>query len=319
MTRSRTIARALALVWLGHAVATAQRAAPAPVFTADDLMTSVTTLAAPALEGRRTGTAGNARARAWIIEQFKSAGLTPLGASYELPFTFKRQQGVAPMDMSAVNIAGMCRGSGSKDRGAMIVTAHYDHLGVRDGAIYRGADDNASGVAALIALARQCQQAPWTHDTVFVSFDAEEMGLRGAQAFVSSPPIPRERMAVNLNLDMVARGDKGELYIAGTRHTPSLRKVLEPVAAGASIRVLFGHDSGGGRDDWTTQSDHGAFHRAGIPFLYFGVEDHPDYHRPTDTPEKIDAKFLFESTRTVLDAVTAVDRSLPLPSTKRPN
>jgi hypothetical protein len=315
---AKVVATAFLLVVAAENAARAQRAVPQPVFSADELMTSVSTLASPSMEGRRTGTPANAKARAWIVEQFKAAGLTPFGGSYELPFTFQRRQqgGAAPAEMSGVNVAAVCRGTGAKDDAAIILTAHYDHLGVREGATYHGADDNASGVAVLVALARQCKQSAWTHDVVFVAFDAEELGLQGARAFVASPPIPKARIAVNINLDMVARGDKGELYIAGTHHTPSLRKVLEPVASAASIKVLFGHDSGGGQNDWTNQSDHGAFHAAGIPFLYFGVEDHPDYHKPTDTADKINPRFFYEAARTILNGVTAVDRGLPLPTLK---
>ena len=90
--------------------------------------------------------------------------------------------------------------------------------------------------------------------------------------------------------------------------------MLEPVAARAPIKVLFGHDkpkAAAAIDDWTTQSDHGAFHAAGIPFVYFGVEDHPDYHKPTDTADKIDATFFCQVAATILDAVTALDRALP--------
>jgi Zn-dependent M28 family amino/carboxypeptidase len=311
--------RAFAAVWLvllatlpGIALQPAAKA----VFTAEELMADVTTLAAPAMEGRRTGTPGNTKAREWILQQFKAARLEPLGAEYQLPFSFeRRQQGSAdPQKMPGVNLAGVCRGSGSKDTGAMIITAHYDHLGVRDGATYHGADDNASGVTVLLALARQCRQSPWAHDAVFVAFDAEEIGLQGARAFMLAPPLPKERLAVNINFDMVARGDKNELYVAGTSHTPALRKILQPLSARTTIRVLFGHDSGGGQNDWTSQSDHGAFHNAGIPFLYFGVEDHPDYHQPTDTADKINPKFFYQSALTILDAVAAVDRALPLPA-----
>jgi Zn-dependent M28 family amino/carboxypeptidase len=298
----------------GNAVVAAAQPAVKAVFTAEQLMADVTLLAAPDMAGRRLGTPGNAKAREWILQQFKAASLEPLGKDYQLPFSFeRRQQGsAAPEKMSGVNLAGVCRGTGAKDNGAMVITAHYDHLGVRDGAIYYGADDNASGVTVLIALARQCRQSPWTHDAVFVAFDAEELGLQGARAFVSAPPLPKERQAVNINFDMVARGDKGELYVAGTSHTPSLRKVLQPVSGRATIKMLFGHDSGGGQNDWTSQSDHSAFHSAGVPFLYFGVEDHPDYHQPTDTADKINAKFFYQSALTILDAVTAVDRALPL-------
>ena len=292
------------------AAATLLLQAPAKVhFTAQELMTSVSTLAAPAMEGRQTGAPGNAKARAWIIEQMRTAGLEPLGDTYQMPFTFERNG----TRSEGVNLTGLCRGKGAKDNGAMILTAHYDHLGVRDGATYHGADDNASGVSVLLALARQCRQAPWTHDAVFVAFDAEEQGLQGARAFVAAPPIARERLALNINMDMVARGDKGELYVAGTHHRPALKPILQPIAARAPIKLLFGHDSGGGHEDWTTQSDHGAFHAAGIPFAYFGVEDHPDYHKPTDTADKINATFFYRAALTILDAVTALDRSLPVP------
>ena len=90
--------------------------------------------------------------------------------------------------------------------------------------------------------------------------------------------------------------------------------MLEPVRRAASIKLLFGHDMpAAGRDDWTTQSDHGAFHSAGIPFLYFGVEDHPDYHKPTDTADKINPSSSIQAAATILDAVTRVDRALPPP------
>lgn len=289
--------------------------APAP-FTAASLMADVTLLASPAMEGRRTGTPGNLEARAFILERFQDVGLEPLGARFELPFSFERRQNEqsAATKFQGVNVAGRCRGTGAKDNGTLLITAHYDHLGVRDGAIYHGADDNASGVAVLLALAQRCEQSPWMHDAIFVAFDAEEMGLQGARAFVADLPMPNDRtIALNINLDMVARGDKDELFIAGTHHTPALKTILEPVAARARITVLFGHDRGGGQDDWTTQSDHRAFHDAGIPFIYFGVEDHPDYHRPTDTADRIDADFFLQSARTILDAVTTIDRALPLP------
>jgi hypothetical protein len=254
-------------------------------FTAQELMTAIQTLAAPAMEGRRTGTPGNAKAREWIIDQLRSAGLTPLGDAYRMRFTFERDG----TNYDGVNLGGVCRGTGAKDDGAMIITAHYDHL------------------------ARQCRQSPWTHDAVFVAFDAEEQGLQGARAFVAAPPIAKNRLAININMDMVARGDKGELYIAGTHHRPALKSALAPAAGRAPIKLLFGHDSGGGQEDWTTQSDHGAFHSAGIPFIYFGVEDHPDYHKPTDTAEKVNATFVLQAATTILDAVTGLDRALPVP------
>ena len=307
----------IALLLLAPAAGAAQPAQPvAPAFTEADLMNAVKTLASDAMAGRQAGTPGNEKARAWVVEQFRAAGLQPLrGDSFEMPFTFERRGNAdsAPAQMKGVNVGGICRGSGAKDNGALVLTAHYDHLGVREGATYYGADDNASGVAVLIALARQCQKAPWLHDAIFVAFDAEEMGLQGARAFVKALPIPKDRtIALNINFDMVARGDKKELYVAGTSHRPALKPVLQQVASRAKIKMSFGHDTGGGQDDWTKQSDHGAFHEAGIPFIYFGVEDHPDYHRPTDTADKINPAFFYQSALTILDAVTTIDRALPL-------
>jgi Zn-dependent M28 family amino/carboxypeptidase len=319
--RTRLIANPMAIALVTLLAITAVWAQPAQPPNAQDLMEAVKVLASPDLEGRRTGTPGNAKARAWIVEQFAKANLTPINGSFEAPFSFSRNS----VETKGVNVVGTCRGSGAGAQRpvdgptaapVMVISAHYDHLGVRDGAIYHGADDNASGVAVVLALARQCQRTPWTHDVVFVAFDAEEMGLQGARAFVAAPPVAKERIALNVNLDMVSRSATKEIYVAGTYHRPALKPLLEPVAARAPIKVLFGHDQpkgqAGGVDDWTTQSDHAAFHAAGVPFVYFGVEDHPDYHKPTDTADKIDARFFAAVEQTVRDAVTVLDRAIPL-------
>jgi Zn-dependent M28 family amino/carboxypeptidase len=143
------------------------------------------------------------------------------------------------------------------------------------------------------------------------------MGLQGARAFMAAPPIPRARMRLNINFDMVSRSAAREIYIAGAHHRPELKTTLTPVASRALVTVLFGHDQpsrrGASLDDWTMQSDHGVFHGAGIPFVYFGVEDHPDYHRPTDTASRINATFFHQVASMILDAVTTLDRALPKP------
>jgi hypothetical protein len=283
-------------------------AAPAPTIDAESLMTVVRTLASPEMEGRGAGTPGGLRARAFIVERFGAIGLEPLGDGFLLPFEFPaRPDGVTT---AGANVAGQCAGA-SPEAPVIVVSAHYDHLGVRDGEVYQGADDNASGVAVLLALAASCLEAPLRHTAIFVAFDAEEHGLQGARAFVEAPPVPRERIALNVNLDMVSRGDKGELYAAGTHHYPALRPPLEQVASRAPVRLRFGHDRPeDGTDDWTMQSDHGRFHEAGIPFVYFGVEDHPDYHKPTDTAERIDPVFFAAAAETILDALRTLDDAI---------
>jgi Zn-dependent M28 family amino/carboxypeptidase len=210
-----------------------------------------------------------------------------------------------------VNLVGSVRGSATPDR-YIVVTAHYDHVGVRNGEIFNGADDNASGTAALVELARQLRQNPPAHSVLIVALDGEEGGLTGAREFVRAPPVPVSGIVVNVNLDMVGRNDKGELYAAGTSHYPFLRPYLDSVATRSSITLTFGHDNRDGprSDDWTSQSDHAAFHRAGIPFIYFGVEDHPDYHRPTDVAERLMPEFFAGAANTVLDAIRTFDRHL---------
>jgi Zn-dependent M28 family amino/carboxypeptidase len=280
--------------------------------SARQLIADVQTLSSPEFEGRRTGTQGNAKARAWIVERFRETGLKPLAGNFQVAFRFTRNSA----DATGVNVVGLCKGRGADD-GVMIITAHYDHLGIVNGVFYPGADDNASGVAAILALADWCVARPWTHDAIFVAFDAEEMGLQGARAFVAEPPVAKERLSLNVNLDMVSRSNKGELFVAGTHHRPVLRRILEPIVTRAPVKLIFGHDkpkeTGSGLDDWTMQSDHGAFHAAGIPFVYFGVEDHADYHKPGDTADKIEPDFFGRAVGTVLDAVNALDRALPLP------
>ena len=190
----------------------------------------------------------------------------------------------------------------------IVVTAHYDHVGVIDNQIHNGADDNASGTAALFALAEYFNKNRPLNSIIFAALDAEESGLRGARRFVAEPPVKKESILLNANMDMISRNQAGELYAAGAYHYPFLKKYLEDAAKNAPIKLRLGHDRPEqGSDDWTNQSDHGAFHQAKIPFIYFGVEDHKDYHRPTDDFENIDQKFYVGAVETILDALKKFD------------
>ena len=288
-------------------VAVCAQAQPAKLrVDADRLMSTVTLLADPKFEGRAAGSPGGIAARGMIGERFRSIGLEPSASGYLVPFTFTRKSATAAPGNGA-NIIGVCPGKDPK-LPVFVVSAHYDHLGIRDGVIFPGADDNASGVAVLLEVAAYCRRNPFRRSIVFAAFDAEEGGLNGARAFVASPPVAKDRIALNVNLDMVSRSDKREIYVAGTYHTPDLKPPLERVANTARVKVRFGHDRPGtGSDDWTTQSDHGAFHAAKIPFVYFGVEDHADYHKPTDTADKINHSFFVDVAETILDALLALD------------
>lgn len=293
----------------------AQAVSEAPVVDAERLMADLRYLASDELAGRGVGTPGNAAAREYIVSAFERIGLAPVAGSYTHAFRFTgRRDGV---EREGVNVLGVVEGTTHPDRW-IVVTAHYDHVGIgrpdeSGDSIYNGADDNASGTAALLALAAYFKEHRPAHTILFAALDAEEMGLQGARALVAQPPVPLEQIVANVNMDMVSRGDKGELYAVGTYHYPQLLPLVERIAARSKITLLTGHDRPDlpPGDDWTMASDHGPFHRAGIPFLYFGVEDHPDYHRPSDEADKVDPAFYAAAVETVIDAVREIDREPP--------
>ena len=296
----------------GPAPAAEARRAAASAFPPVDsarLLRRLEVLAHDSMEGRRAGTPGSARARRFLLAEMERIGLTPYGEGYERPFRFSEGSRAA----SGVNLVGYVRGSAAPDR-ALVVTAHYDHEGVRVGApgrdsVYNGADDNASGVAALLEAAEYFRANPPRATVIFALLDAEESGLEGAKAFLAAPPVAPGSMIANVNLDMVSQSERGELYLAGTSHYPRLRGILEPVVAAAPVRVLFGHDRPvpSAADDWTQQSDHGVFHARGIPFVYLGVEDHAYYHTPEDEAERVTRPFFVGAARTVIAVIRALD------------
>lgn len=289
---------------LGPGLRSAQ-AQVVPALDSARLLTDLSVLAHDSMAGRGTGTPGAERARAYIVSELEKAGLSGVGKGMLRPFSFGGRAGV--------NVVAVVQGATDPDGEVVVLTAHYDHLGVRDGEIYNGADDNASGTAVLLEIARLLANTPLNHTAVLAFVDAEEAGLRGSRALLADPPVPLGRIAVNVNLDMVARTD-GLLWAGGAHHTPALRPILEAVAAKAPVDLRLGHDRPGAPEgaDWTGSSDHAAFHAAGIPFVYFGVEDHVDYHEPTDDFEAVDPGELTAAAWTILMGLRALDASLPI-------
>lgn len=268
------------------------------------LLRQLGVLAHDSMEGRATGTPGAQRARDFLTTELRAAGIESLTSQYEHGFTVNGGQ-------PATNLIAQIEGSGGG--GVIVLSAHYDHLGLRGGEIFNGADDNASGTIAVLEMGRIFEATPLRSSVILVFFDAEEAGLEGAKAFLENPPLPIEQISLNVNLDMVSRSG-GLLWASGAHHTPALRPILEGVAAAAPATLRLGHDRPNAPegDDWTTSSDHGPFHTSGVPFVYFGVEDHPDYHRPTDDAERVDPGEYVNSVRTILSALRALDAALPL-------
>ncbi|MFK7846525.1 MAG: M28 family peptidase [Rhodothermales bacterium] len=268
-------------------------------FDAVTLLSHVRELASDEYGGREAGTAGNEAARTYIAADFEESGLAAFEGGYISSFE------------AGKNVIGFVGGTSSPDQ-YIVMTAHFDHLGKRDGKIFNGADDNASGTAALLIAAAYFKKHPLSHSIIFAALDAEEKGLLGAKAFVKNPPVNAANIGLNINMDMISHNDKDELYAVGTYHYPFLKPYLETVGASADIKLMFGHDvPGTGHDDWTSASDHGPFHRQWkLPFVYFGVEDHEDYHKHTDEYNKIEPAFYIQAVDTILDAVIELDKNL---------
>ncbi|MFA0961681.1 M20/M25/M40 family metallo-hydrolase [Roseivirga sp. BDSF3-8] len=266
-------------------------------------------LSADSMAGRQTGTEGNKKARDYIIGRFEEIGLTAYTPNYLQPFSVAPvQRAHSAMDtVQGVNLLGFVQGESDS---VIVLSAHYDHVGARNGDIYNGADDNASGVAAMLAIAEYFSANKPLHTMLFAAFDAEEVGLQGAKYFMNSLEVDPDRIVLNVNMDMVSQNRKGELYATGTRYTPSLKNYLTQADEQSPVKLKFGHDGRDGLQDWTTSSDHGPFHKKGIPFIYFGVEDHPYYHKPTDTYEQVPLPFYGDATELILNSLIRLDEGL---------
>ncbi|MBI2903499.1 MAG: M28 family peptidase [Candidatus Methylomirabilis oxyfera] len=178
---------------------------------------------------------------------------------------------------------------------AVVIGAHYDHLGLggenslapaASNVVHPGADDNASGTSALMALARAFQFAGGAKRAlIFAAFSGEEIGLLGSYHFVKQPPIPIERTVAMINLDSVGRMDKHRLYIQGVGSGEGLREIIQEASRGLGLDLTL-------RDDGFGPSDHTPFYAKERPVLHFFTGPHLDYHRPSDTIDKINAEGL---------------------------
>lgn len=274
------------------------------LFDSDALLERVKFLSLDSLEGRQTGTKGNLIAREYVINQFKKYGIAPLLEDYTQPFSFEGRRD--KKNYEGANVLGAIEGTERPEK-YIVISAHYDHVGVRDGEVYNGADDDASGTSAIIAMAEYFKNNPPKHSVVIAAFDAEEMGLQGASHFVKANTLPKEQIAMNVNLDMVGRNDNNELYVVGTNLYKQLQPAIEGLELPEDFKLSVGHDGLDGKQSWVFSSDHGPFHRAEIPFLYFGVEDHKDYHKPTDDFESIQPEFYAKAVTAVIAVFEKLD------------
>jgi Zn-dependent M28 family amino/carboxypeptidase len=279
------------------------------------IQTDVAFIGSPRLEGRAVGSAGANRAATYIVDHYKSlslagafrTGCTLQGAAcgdgYYQPFTRQNAR-------NAKNIGAVISGTDSALRNEFIVIgAHYDHVGrsrtlsldpENEDAVRPGADDNASGTAAVMELGRRLAARPPRRSVLLVHFDAEELGLFGSSLFVSAPPVSRRQMKLMLNLDMVGRLRRGGLEIDKSTlvfDDSLLLAVVDSAATALNVRHSFTRDISG-------RSDHASFRQADISALAFFTGFHGDYHRATDVVSRLDVRGIGQ----VTDVVEAVVR-----------
>lgn len=277
----------------------------------------VSYLASDKLKGRGTGTPEERMAADYIAKQFRKIGLAPKGdhGTYFHKFGFKKSKdphgGVdesAPQ-VYAQNVAAYL------DNGAeytIVIGAHYDHLGLGhdhnsldanpDGKIHNGADDNASGTAGVIEIARYFAQngVKEQHNFLFLCFSGEELGLYGSKKYTEYPTIDLTKVSFMINMDMIGRlNAEKKLVVGGVGTAPDFVPTIKGLKTDLSIKL----DSAG-----IGPSDHTSFYLKNIPVLFFFTGQHSDYHKPSDDIDKVNFPGGLQVVETVAQVIEALDK-----------
>ncbi len=266
-------------------------------------------LSADALEGRLAGSAGAACAASYIAYAFRRLGLSPAGEDgYFQPVPLASVANPHAPGGTGRNVLGILPGTDRSLRDEYIVIgAHFDHLGMGGmnslaagvSAVHNGADDNASGVAALLKVAEELAVGPRSsRPVVFMAFTGEESGLLGSSHWIKNPTVPLENVTAMLNMDMVGRLAENGLVVYGTGTAAEWEQIVAPELERLKVWKSSYIPDGYGASDQT------AFYMRDIPVLHFFTNTHSDYHRPSDDWDLIDEAGI----ATVADVVAAVAR-----------
>ena len=285
------------------------------------LQNDVNFLASDQLEGRETGTAGAVKAAEFLAKRFKEIGLEPKGTDgYFQEFTFspRKNPHAVPSDdsvkITARNVIGYID---NKAPNTIIVGAHFDHLGYGDenslfkgdSSIHNGADDNASGVAALLLVSEELIGRNINNNYLFIAFSGEEKGLFGSNYFNKNPTIDLDKVNYMINMDMVGRlNEENALAINGTGTSPSWNEIIEDIDID-SLKLITS-ESGIG------PSDHTSFYLKDIPVLHFFTGQHEDYHKPSDDADKINYEGIYVVSAYIDSLITRLDQNDKLAFTK---
>lgn len=271
-------------------------------------------LASEELEGRFPGTNGEDLAANYIAEKFEKFGLTKLTGSYFQDFNFTLPS--SPHEEvkfneetnSKIDTKNIIAFIDNNKKNTVIIGAHYDHIGYGGqysldrgvNEIHNGADDNASGTAMLISLAKQLKNRnDLKNNYLFIAFSAEELGLIGSRYFVNSEIFDSESINFMINLDMVGRlNEERELSIYGVGTSSIFKQVVNSLNNNFKLKII---------NDGTGPSDHTSFYNKDIPVLFFNTGSHENYHRPSDDFDLINYEGISEISNYVIDIIDELE------------
>lgn len=271
-------------------------------------------LASEKLEGRFPGTNGEQLAANYIAEKFEKFGLTKLTDSYFQSFNFTlpsspHEEVKFNQDTDTkINAKNIISFIDNKKKNTVIIGAHYDHIGYGGqysldrgiNEIHNGADDNASGTAMLLSLAKQLNNKnDLENNYLFIAFSAEELGLIGSRYFVNSDVFKKESINFMINLDMVGRlNAEKELSIFGVGTSSIFKQVVNSMNNNFKLKII---------EDGTGPSDHTSFYNKDIPVLFFHTGSHENYHRPSDDVNLINYKGMSEISNYIIDIIDELE------------
>ncbi len=280
---------------------------------ADDLKKNLYVIASDEMEGRDTGSSGQKKAGEYMINYYKNLGISypkALGSYYQkVPADFMKKRGGGNLPDSE-NILAFIEGS-EKPEEIVVVSAHYDHVGTKDGVVYNGADDDGSGTVAVMEIAKAFQSAKKAEkgpkrSILFLHVTGEEHGLFGSEFYTDNPVFPLANTVVDLNIDMIGRDDpenrgKQYVYVIGSEMLSSELKVINEAANKKTnnLELNYKYDDPNDPEQLYYRSDHYNFAKNNVPVAFFFDGIHEDYHKPTDDVEKIDYSLLQKRTQLV--------------------
>lgn len=269
------------------------------------LIKDVRELSNDQMQGRKAPSPGHVLAKSYITQRYKAHNLQSFSEfeDYEQSFEFGSRK------ITGTNLLGYIKGTKYPEL-FFVITAHYDHLGGSGARIYNGANDNASGIAAMLALLSKYSNEVPAYSVMFIATDAEEPGLYGAKHFVNNSPVATDNIILNVNVDMIGDGGRrNTLYALASSKSAKFKQALPKLAdfaEGLPLKlrwrknVRLHHKSLQERIDWRQASDHASFGRIGIPYLYFGADTNNLYHTTKDTFDHLDQEFFIASVTAII-------------------